>query len=145
MLRLSGLCRANVVIIFYQNILSNPALLMPVPLIVYPGFLFPIYSPFSPRIHRVSIIFPLYPSFVRHFYVICVIIDETVDDAFFISLDFARRSDWSDSVCPIGFYQNFPVNYADSVCVIVATVSRQLSTQWVDNYPHSVWTIPVSM
>ena len=132
MSRLSGLCRAHVVILFYRDILSNPALLMPVSLIVYSGFLFTIYSPFSPRIHRVSIIFPLYPSFVRHFYVICVIIDETVDDAFFISLDFARRSDWSDSVCPIGFYQKFSYrlprqclrNCCDSVATIVYSVGR---------------------
>ena len=131
MLRLSGLCRANVVIIFYQNILSNPALLMPVSLIVYPVFfhhIFAIFATYSPGINYV----PIYPSYVRHFYVICVIIDETVDDAFFISLDFARRSDWSDSVCPIGFYQKFSYrlprqclrNCCDSVATIVYSVGR---------------------
>ena len=33
----------------------------------------------------------------------------------------------------------------DSVWKIVSTVSRQLSTQCVDNYPLSEWTIPVPM
>ena len=33
----------------------------------------------------------------------------------------------------------------DSVWTIVRAMSRQLSTQWEDNYPLSEWTIPVPM
>ena len=132
MSRLSGLCRAHVVFRFYRDILSNPALLMPFSLIVYSGFLFTIYSPFSPRIHRVSIIFPLYPSFVRHFYVICVIIDETVDDAFLISSDFTRRSDWADRVCPIGFTR------------ISLSIMQTVSAQFSRNTRNAEYTEPLS-
>jgi hypothetical protein len=72
---------------------------------------------------------------MRHFYVICVIIDEAVDDAFFISSDFARRSDWSDSVWPIGFYQKFSYRLprwclgdcCDSVATIVYALSALFS------------------
>lgn len=48
-----------------ERLNRTPSLpLMPVSLIVYSGFLFTIYSPFS--------------LLIRHIYIICVIIDETI-------------------------------------------------------------------